>query len=184
MSPLWNFFWPMACAGMLCGLVGGILAFRGRRRAAGRLAGPGDLLRERRRRFATAVVGFGLLSIAAAVSWQAPLGAADRLSSAIEHRARVTLDYYELPEVRATLFRAPLRRSIALSGPADDFQRSELVRIMGDIPGASTASWSGSPPGLPLILESMLAALIGFGVGLLLAYLVELHRRANANWRW
>ena len=37
---------------------------------------------------------------------------------------------------------------------------------------------------MPLILEAGLLALIGFSAGLILAYLMELRRRANAEWRW
>jgi hypothetical protein len=38
--------------------------------------------------------------------------------------------------------------------------------------------------GTPLIAEGGLIALLGFLVGLLLAYLVELRRRYNAQWSW
>jgi hypothetical protein len=37
---------------------------------------------------------------------------------------------------------------------------------------------------IPLIVEACAISLVGFFIGLLLAYLVELHRRANAEWRW
>jgi len=37
---------------------------------------------------------------------------------------------------------------------------------------------------IPLFLEACLMSAGGFLVGLLLAYLVELRRRANAEWRW
>jgi hypothetical protein len=37
---------------------------------------------------------------------------------------------------------------------------------------------------MPLILEAAILLLIGFSLGLLLAYLVERRRRANAEWRW
>src|SRR5687767_45650 len=37
---------------------------------------------------------------------------------------------------------------------------------------------------IPLIVEASAMSLIGFSIGLLLAYLVELRRRANAEWRW
>jgi len=35
-----------------------------------------------------------------------------------------------------------------------------------------------------LLAEVELAALISFGLGLLLAYLIELRRRYNAQWSW
>lgn len=37
---------------------------------------------------------------------------------------------------------------------------------------------------MPLLVEVLLLTLAGFALGSLLAYLLELHRRANANWRW
>ena len=37
---------------------------------------------------------------------------------------------------------------------------------------------------IPLIVEACGMALFGFSIGLLLAYLIELRRRANAEWRW
>ena len=37
---------------------------------------------------------------------------------------------------------------------------------------------------IPLIVEAWGMSLIGFSIGLLLAYLIELRRRANAEWRW
>lgn len=37
---------------------------------------------------------------------------------------------------------------------------------------------------IPLLAEAVLMALAGFAVGLLIAYLIALRRRANADWRW
>ena len=37
---------------------------------------------------------------------------------------------------------------------------------------------------MPVIVEAWAMALAGFLIGLTLAYLVELRRRANAEWRW
>ena len=53
-----------------------------------------------------------------------------------------------------------------LSGPADDFQRGELVRLMSQVPGVSGATWSDRRGGLPLIAEGALAAILGFLLGL------------------
>jgi len=47
--------------------------------------------------------------------------------------------------VSARLERNPLRRRLVLSGPADDFQRAELVQILADIPGVAGVRWA-SPP--------------------------------------
>jgi len=35
-----------------------------------------------------------------------------------------------------------------------------------------------------MIAEAVLVALAGFSMGLLLAYLIEIRRRNNAEWRW
>jgi hypothetical protein len=86
--------------------------------------------------------------------------------------------------VQARLHRAPLTRQLLLSGQVDDFQRSELTRLMSDVPGVGRASWSPSERGLPLLAEGALSALASFLFGLLLAYLVELRRRHNAQWKW
>jgi uncharacterized membrane protein len=37
---------------------------------------------------------------------------------------------------------------------------------------------------MPLFVEAFAVALVGFLAGLILAYLVELRRRSNAEWRW
>jgi hypothetical protein len=89
---------------------------------------------------AAATLAFGAL-------WHGPLGAGDRLATRAEKIARATLDYYEMPLVTAKLERHPLHRRIILSGPADPFQRSELVRIMGQVPGVNAVRWD--PASLP-----------------------------------
>ena len=87
-----------------------------------------------------AVVGFTAL-------WHGPLGAAERLAGEVESDARRMLDYYELPLIQAKLQRGPLARRLMLSGPADDFQRSELVRILDETPGVLDVRWD--PSSLP-----------------------------------
>ena len=87
-----------------------------------------------------ATLGFGAL-------WHGPLGAGDRFANRADKIARATLDYYELPAVSARLERHPLARRVVLSGPADSFQRSELVRIMGQVPGVNDVRWD--PASLP-----------------------------------
>jgi len=37
---------------------------------------------------------------------------------------------------------------------------------------------------MPLIVEALAMSLVGFSIGMFLAYLVALHLRANAEWRW
>ena len=86
-------------------------------------------------------------TLAAGALWHGPLGAGDRLATRADKIARATLDYYELPAVNARLERGPLSRRIVLSGPADAFQRSELLRIMSQVPGVNEVRWD--PASLP-----------------------------------
>jgi hypothetical protein len=87
-----------------------------------------------------ATVGFSAL-------WHGPLGAGERLALQSETSARRTLDYFELPMIQAHLQRRPLARRLILSGPADDFQRAELVRILDETPGVLDVRWD--PGSLP-----------------------------------
>ena len=86
-------------------------------------------------------------TLAAAALWHGPLGAGERLAARADKIARATLVKYERPMNSAKLERRPLSRRMILSGPADDFQRSELVRIMGQVPGVNDVRWD--PASLP-----------------------------------
>ena len=89
---------------------------------------------------AGAAVGFAAL-------WHGPLGAGERLAMEAETSARATLVKYELPMIQAKMQRGPLSRRLVLSGPADDFQRSELIRILDGTPGVLEVIWD--PASLP-----------------------------------
>ncbi|RST29896.1 hypothetical protein HMF7854_02955 [Sphingomonas ginkgonis] len=65
----------------------------------------------------------------------------ERVAHDLEARAAAELKANEMPVVHAGIRRSPLRRELVLSGPADDFQRGELVRIMNLIPGVAATSW-------------------------------------------
>jgi hypothetical protein len=127
-------------------------------------------------------------TLAEAALWHGPLGAADRFAAKVERQSRAVLDHYEMTMVDAHLARDPLRRRLLLSGTADEFQRGELLRMMDDMPGVGSVRWvDSSRPAtiqLPLLAEAELFALVGFGFGLLLTYLLELRRRHRAEWRW
>ena len=166
MNALWTYFWPVFAAGLVMGAIAGTIAFRR----------PGKRT--------VARIGGVLAAIAAAALWHGPLGAADQFSGRVERGARQALEYYEMTQVTAQLQRGPLSRRLILTGQADDFQHSELVRVLDQLPGVSSVSWSGGRGGIPLIAEAALMAIVGFLVGLLLAYLFELHRRYNAQWKW
>jgi len=92
-----------------------------------------------------------LLGVAATIGftalWHSPLGAGEKLAGLSEAGARRTLDYYELPLIQAHMQRGPLARRLILSGPADDFQRRELVRILDETPGVLDVRWD--PASLP-----------------------------------
>lgn len=166
MNALWSYFWPAFAAGLLIGGPAGTIAFR-----------------RRSRRNVALAIGL-LLSFAATALWHGPIGAADRFSTKVELNARAALDYYEMSRVTGTLHHGPLTRRLVLEGPADDFQTRELVRLLSTLPGVSEAQWSRSPAGLPLIVEGAGVGVLGFLLGLLLAYLVDLRRRYNAQWNW
>ncbi len=162
---LWSYLWPAFAAALVVGLLTGIFAFR------------------RKQRYRLLAIGLGA-AIALALLWHGPLGGADRFAAKVESDARLTLDNYEMWKVQAHLQRGPLTRRLLLSGPADDLQSSELVRIMGTLSGVSSARWSARGRGTPLMAEGAAAALLGFLLGLLLAYLIELRRRYNSQWNW
>jgi hypothetical protein len=162
------YFWPCLGIGAVIGILAGAIAFR--RRGA--------------RRYAR--LGLGIVAAFALVAlWHWPLGGADLYLAKVQRGIRQTLVYLEMNQLKAEMHRDPLTRHVLLSGPADDFQRSELVRYMDQVPGVESASWSPTASaGAPLILEGFAVSLVGFLFGLLLAYLVELHRRYNAQWNW
>ena len=166
MNALWTYFWPAFGAGLAIGIISGAIAYRKQRLRLIALAG-------------------GLaVSILAAALWHGPLGGADQFTTKVGRGIKATLVYYEMTQVSADLHHGPLTRRVLLNGPADDFQRSELVRLMEELPGVSSASWSADGAGVPLIAEGGAVSILGFLIGLLLAYLVELRRRYNAQWNW
>jgi hypothetical protein len=182
MNAFWDYFWPVFAAGLAIGIIAGAIAFRRARPASeDELSGPAPKTRRRR----LIILGAGVAaSVAATAVWSGPLGAADRFVSQVERDARRALNYYEMAKVTAHLRRGPLTRRLVLAGPADDFQTAELARLFSQLPGVSRAQWGPSPAGPPLLLEGAAVSVLGFLFGLLLAYLVELHRRYNAQWKW
>jgi hypothetical protein len=126
-------------------------------------------------------------TLASAWLWHGPGGAGERLAGQLNHQARTMLDRYEMQAVTVAVERRPLARRMRLSGPADDFQRSEIKRMTEAMPGVAEAIWVSAPgrPGLvlPLLAEAMLMALVSFAAGVTLAYVAALRsrsRRANA----
>ncbi|MES2135956.1 MAG: hypothetical protein V4502_02700 [Pseudomonadota bacterium] len=182
MNAFWTYFWPAFAAGIVCGVIAGAVGFR--LKIIRRQGEETTFVRPPARNRRSALLAGIAASIALAALWHGPFGAADRFSAEVERNARRTLDDFEMVQIKAHLHHGPLSRHLLLSGPADDFQTSELARITGAIPGVSRAQWTPEPAGPPLILEGAAVSLIGFLIGLLLAYLVELRRRHNAQWNW
>lgn len=80
--------------------------------------------------------------------YHGPLGASDRLEQRVEQSVRDELQRNEMVQIRAELKERPLSRTVVLSGPADDFQRSELVRVLNQVPGVARVEWD--PASLPV----------------------------------
>ena len=76
------------------------------------------------------------------------LSGAAEVQRQVEGQARQVLDINEMTQVQAHLADRPLTRTLILSGPADDFQRSELVRVLGELPGVARVEWD--PASLPV----------------------------------
>jgi hypothetical protein len=165
MNAFWSYFWPPLGAGLAVGLIAGDFAFR-------------------RPAIRTASLAIGLaVAIGLAALWHGPAGAAARFTAEVERSVRQTIVFWEIPQVSGHLHHGPLTRQVLLSGPADSFQRSELVRLIEELPGVSSATWTAGG-GVPLIVEGAAAALLGFLFGLLGAYLRDIRRRYNAQWNW
>jgi hypothetical protein len=167
MNALWSYSWPAFAAGLLIGAAAGLIGFR-------------RTSTKRNRALLLGLAG----SLVLAALWHGPLGGADRFADRVERDARATLDFYEMTQISGHLHHAPLTRRLILAGRADSFQMTELVRTMDTLPGVSGAQWQPSPAGTPLMLECLAVGVLGFLLGLLLAYLVELRRRYNAQWNW
>lgn len=185
MNTFWDYFWPVLVAGLLIGTIVGLIAFR--RPVARPKEGPigTQMLASEPHKVERRPLAIGVaLCIGAAVLWHGPLGAAGRFAAQVESNVRLSLTSWEMPQINGHIARGPLKRWVLLSGPADDFQRGELARIIDTVPGVSGASWSGKAGGFPLIVEGAIGSLLGFLSGLLLAYLIELRRRYNAQWNW
>ena len=168
MSLLWDLYWPVIVAAAVAGVIAGAFGFR----------------RKRRGRYSLAA-GIAATLLVAWI-WHGPVGTGDRFVSLVERQTRRVLVDWEMAPVRAVVARHPVKRTLILSGPADDFQRAELVRILNYVPGVGNVRWADTRETftLPLLLEAELAALLSFGIGLVLAYLLELRRRSRAQWSW
>lgn len=184
MNAFWSYFWPSLGAGLAIGIIAGAFAFRVKIIRVRERPHDPDLVQPPRRRRILALALGSIAAIAAALTWHGPLGGSDRFSAEVERIARqVLVDNYAPSGVTVRIHRGPLTRQLILAGPADNFQRSEAARLLSQIPGVSEATWTSST-GVPLIVQGAIAAVLGFLLGLLVAYLVELRRRYNSQWNW
>lgn len=179
MNLFWDIYWPLLTVSAVLGAIAGAVGFRATSERR-------PNTRELKRRALMAVATGALVVLALGAIWHGPLGSGERFVSTVERQSRQVLNDWEMPQVQGRLEPTPIRRTLVLSGPADDFQRSELIRIMNDVPGVARVRWNDmqSPTALPLLAEAELAGLICFGLGLLLSYLLELRRRYRAQWSW
>jgi membrane protease YdiL (CAAX protease family) len=185
MNAFWSYFWPPFGAGLVIGIIAGMIAVRVKIVRVKERPHEPDFTHVPRGRRIVALAGGVAASVGCAGLWHGPMGAADWLSNGVERIARQVLIDYEAPVgVAAHIHHGPLTRQLILSGPSNDFQRSEAARLLGQIPGVSSARWSEDHPGPPLIAEGVAVALLGFLLGLLIAYLRERRRRYNAQWNW
>lgn len=175
MNAFWAFFWPILGFGLVAGVIAGLVGFRRR---------PKMLLADYLRRRTRVPIAGGVLCVLAALLWTGPLGGADRLVGEVDREVHQSLVENEMTMMQAHLHRGPLTRDLALSGPADDFQRGALAEALEALPGVHDASWGNAGGGVPLVLEAAIAALLGYAIGLVIAYIVELRRRYSAEWSW
>jgi len=109
-----------------------------------------------------------------------PLGNGARFIDAAERRARQVVAETEVPGITVALDRSPLRRVATLQGPADAFQRRGQGSLKGitqrveEVQGIAAVQWADEPPTrrfvLPLVVESMIPALIAYLLGLALGW--------------
>ena len=144
MTTLWHYYWVAVAMGVVFGAVTGTLLYNrlvtnARDQIAGRDTPVVDDRRKRRNIFLAGLAA----TILFAIVWH--LFAAERLSTTVEATVRAELRHQEMFGVTARVERSPLRRRIVLSGPADEFQQAELIRIIDQLPGVSGVRWA-SPP--------------------------------------
>jgi hypothetical protein len=146
MMTLWQHYWPVVAMGVVIGAVTGSLLYNrlvtsAREQIAGVDVPIDDKKAKRRKTFLAGLAA----TIALAILWHWPLGAGERLANRVETGALAELRHQEMFGVTARLDRSPLRRRLVLSGPADDFQQAELVRILDELPGVSGVRWATAP---------------------------------------
>jgi hypothetical protein len=107
--------------------------------------------------------------------WHGPAGRGEAFARSLEAEARSAIAPIGLPGIEVRMARHPLRRVALMSGPADDIQREGLGSEMGlsdyvrAVPGIAGVRWTdqpGGPGGFPLLAETWILLLLGYGIGL------------------
>ncbi len=123
-------------------------------------------------------------TLACAALWHGAGGAGERLATTLDTQQRRMLDTYEMQAIDGRAQREPIARRIQLAGPANDFQRAELVRYSERLPGVGEARWNRVKSQLtypvPAVVEGMFLSLAAFVVGILLAYAAFVRREEEA----
>ena len=136
----------------------------------------------------TLLIGFALALLAAWIS-HGPLGRGEKMVDRIEVEARAAVAKAGLPGVSVRLDRNPLTRRATLSGAANDLQREGLASQKGvsdyvrDVRGIGPVRWADEPDRarrvVPLLLETLFLAALGYLIGLGLGWLLRGRRRRD-----
>ncbi len=122
-------------------------------------------------------------SLACSALWHGVGGAGDRLAATLDRQQRQMLDFYDMQAIEAHTQRDPIARRIIMQGPANDFQRAELVRYTEREAGVGEARWNRPKSQLtypvPAMIEGMFLALATFVAGLLVAYAAFVRREED-----
>lgn len=123
-------------------------------------------------------------SLACTALWHSVGGAGERLATTLDRQQRIMLDDYEMQVIDGRAQRDPIARRIVMKGPANDFQRAELVRYSERLPGVGEARWNRAKTQfsypLPSLVEGIFLALSAFVAGLLVAYAAFVRREDAA----
>ena len=122
------------------------------------------------------------LAAVGGMTWVAhgPMGNGAALVDRLEAEATAVVAKTEIPGIQVHLGRNPLSRHATLSGNADAFQRNGqgelkgLTQLVDDVKGISSVSWADEAPKeeTPLLLEVMIQAVLAYLLGLGVAYLL------------
>jgi uncharacterized RDD family membrane protein YckC len=124
--------------------------------------------------------------------YHGPIGNGEATIGRLEAQARAAVEQGDVPGVQVRMRRDPLARVAVLSGPANDFQREGMGQFPGlndrvsAVEGVTAIEWANpSPAGaagnrvMPLLLETLLAVLLAYLIGLGLGSLLFGRRKRD-----